>query len=134
MGQSAASNCEQPSYQSSYRSRSYRHKRSSSIEVPTIYVLGRIIRIIKFFFSKLSFLQPQKNAVFYITYQIIILNFQTDTFGQAVKTQIRVIIRLLHLHHMNLVVRKPVFGVSDQVQHNPGCTATEDGKRLEISD
>ena len=28
--------------------------------VPTIYVLGRIIRIIKFFFSKLSFLQPQK--------------------------------------------------------------------------
>ena len=23
------------------------------------------------------------------------------------------------------VVRKPVFGVSDQVQHKPGCTATE---------
>ena len=28
---------------------------------------------------------------------------------------------------MSLVVRKPVFGVSDQVRHNPGCTATEDG-------
>ena len=27
----------------------------------------------------------------------------------------------------SLVVRKPVFGVSDQVQHKPGCTATEDG-------
>ena len=31
-------------------------------------------------------------------------------------------------------MRKPVFGVSDQVQRKPGCTATEDGKRLEISD
>ena len=27
-----------------------------------------------------------------------------------------------------------VFGVSDQVQHKPGCAATEDSKRLEISD
>ena len=30
-------------------------------------------------------------------------------------------------------MRKPVFGVSDQVPHKLGCTATEDGKRLEIS-
>ena len=30
-------------------------------------------------------------------------------------------------------MRKPVFGVSDQVLHKPGCTATEDGWRLEIS-
>ena len=29
-------------------------------------------------------------------------------------------------------MRKPVFGVSDQVPHKPGCTATEDGWRLEI--
>ena len=28
---------------------------------------------------------------------------------------------------ISLVVRKPVFGVSDQVPHKPGCTATEDG-------
>ena len=28
---------------------------------------------------------------------------------------------------MNLVLRKPVFGVSDQVLHKPGCAATEDG-------
>ena len=35
---------------------------------------------------------------------------------------------------MSLVVRKPVFGVSDQVRHKPGCTTTEDDKRLEISD
>ena len=28
---------------------------------------------------------------------------------------------------LSLVVRKPVFGVSDQVRHKPGCTATEDG-------
>ena len=41
---------------------------------------------------------------------------------------------LLHglQEYMSLVVRKPVFGVSDQVRHKPGCTATEDGQRLEI--
>ena len=33
---------------------------------------------------------------------------------------------------MSLVVRKPVFGVSDQVWHNPGCTVTEDGYKFEI--
>ena len=27
---------------------------------------------------------------------------------------------------MSLVVRKPVFGVSDQVPHKPGCATTED--------
>ena len=31
-------------------------------------------------------------------------------------------------------MRKPVFGVSDQVRHKPGLTVTEDGYRLEISD
>ena len=34
---------------------------------------------------------------------------------------------------MSLVVRKPVFGVFHQVPHKPGCTATDDGWRLEIS-
>ena len=29
--------------------------------------------------------------------------------------------------YMSLIVRKPVFGISDQVRHKPGCTATEDG-------
>ena len=29
--------------------------------------------------------------------------------------------------YMSLVLRKPVFGVSDQVRHKPGCTATENG-------
>ena len=32
----------------------------------------------------------------------------------------------LELDHMSLVVRNPVFGVSDQVPHKPGCTTTED--------
>ena len=30
-------------------------------------------------------------------------------------------------NQMSLVVRKPVFGVSDQVSHKQGCTATGDG-------
>ena len=29
-------------------------------------------------------------------------------------------------YNMSLVARKPVFGVSDQVRHKPGCTAIED--------
>ena len=29
--------------------------------------------------------------------------------------------------NMSLLVRKPVFGVSDQVPNKPGCTVTEDG-------
>ena len=39
----------------------------------------------------------------------------------------------LHAHkaftvdRMSHVVRKPIFGVADQVRHKPGCTATEDG-------
>ena len=28
---------------------------------------------------------------------------------------------------ISLVLRKPVFGFSDQVRYKPGCTATEDG-------
>ena len=35
---------------------------------------------------------------------------------------------------MRRVMRKPVFGVSGQVRHKPGCTTTEDSWRLEISD
>ena len=35
--------------------------------------------------------------------------------------------------YLSLVVRKPVFGVSDQVPHKPGSTTTQDCERLEIS-
>ena len=35
---------------------------------------------------------------------------------------------------MSHVLRKPVFGVSDQIRHKPGCTTTEDGWRIEIPD
>ena len=32
------------------------------------------------------------------------------------------------IDNLSRVMRKPVFGVSDQVRHkSPGCTATEDG-------
>ena len=37
------------------------------------------------------------------------------------------------LLHMSCIMRKPIFGVSDQVRHKLGCTATEDGERLNIS-
>ena len=38
------------------------------------------------------------------------------------------------LGQISRVMRKPVFEVSDQARHKPGCTSTEEGKRLEISD
>ena len=36
--------------------------------------------------------------------------------------------------YLSLVVRKPAFGVSDQVRHKPSCTATKDGLRHDILD
>ena len=33
---------------------------------------------------------------------------------------------------MSHIVRKPVFGVSEQVRHKPGCTTTENSQRFEI--
>ena len=33
---------------------------------------------------------------------------------------------------MSLVVRKPVFGGSDQVRHKPGCAITEYGLKFRI--
>ena len=33
----------------------------------------------------------------------------------------------LHMINVSRGVRKPVFGVSDQVWHKPACAATEDG-------
>ena len=35
---------------------------------------------------------------------------------------------------VSLVVRKPVFEVSDLIRHKPVCTTTEDSYRLETSD
>ena len=35
---------------------------------------------------------------------------------------------------MSRIMRKPVFGVSDQVQHKQGCTAKDNGSRLEMLD
>ena len=36
--------------------------------------------------------------------------------------------------HMSHIMRKPVFGVSDQVRLKQGCSASEASKSLEISD
>ena len=43
---------------------------------------------------------------------------------------------LPHLYgsFLSCIARKPAFGVSDQVRHKQGCTITEDGSSLEISD
>ena len=38
------------------------------------------------------------------------------------------------LHDMSLVMRRPVFGVCDQVRLKPACSATETCQGLEILD
>ena len=43
-------------------------------------------------------------------------------------------LNLEEISKIGLVVRKPVFGVSDQVRHKPVCRTREDGYRLEITD
>ena len=43
-------------------------------------------------------------------------------------------IRWVFHDNFSRVMRKPVFGVSNQVKHKPGCTATEDCLSLEILD
>ena len=62
---------------------------------------------------------------------------QTNSISQNLKkltTKTNYAVPLVKRLKMSLVVRKPVFGVSDQVRHEPSCTATEDGWGLEISD
>ena len=64
-------------------------------------------------------------------------NFVIDFLGtyELMKQQIRKNeCKKVFIIKMSLVVRKPVFGVSHQVRHKPGCTTTEDGWTLEISD
>ena len=34
---------------------------------------------------------------------------------------------LIFRYHMSHIMRKPVFGVSDQVRHKSGCATTDDG-------
>ena len=36
--------------------------------------------------------------------------------------------------YLSCIMRKTVLRISDQVRHKLGCTAIEDGQRLEISD
>ena len=52
-----------------------------------------------------------------------------DFFQQAI---IQAQSAAMQVCYLSLVVRKPVFGVSDQVRHKLGCTTTEDGYRLEF--
>ena len=55
-----------------------------------------------------------------------------NVFNQSIESKIVVSIfifaflQVIH-YHLSLVVRKPVFGVSDQVRHKPGCTVIQDG-------
>ena len=51
------------------------------------------------------------------------INFATYNIGVSTKCTNAVIVN----KQMSLVVRKPVFGVSDLVPHKPGCITTQDG-------
>ena len=75
-------------------------------------------------------------SVSYIKLKLAIIR-QSDYIGTFTSTFAthECYLPVLGVHvYMSLVLRKPVFGVSDQVRHKPGCTALEDGWRLEIPD
>ena len=56
-------------------------------------------------------------------------NFMTRLYAksQSPNDGVRRVALAFHLYKLSLVVRKPVFGVSDLVRHKPGCIAIEDG-------
>ena len=49
-----------------------------------------------------------------------------NAFDHTINTLKLSLCNYLKSPKMSLVVRKPVFGVFDQVRHKPGCTTTED--------
>ena len=55
------------------------------------------------------------------------VNFMLNDFTTLTSCMNNILDELLTYNDFSLVVRNPVFGVSDQVRHKPGCTATEDG-------
>ena len=57
--------------------------------------------------------------------EVLIQNLSKNIRGDMVLLKFHMKTRMLM--NMSLVVRKSVFGVSDQVRHISGCTATEDG-------
>ena len=72
------------------------------------------------------------NTLDFVTIKLLSLIF--DSKYTAVNTiKLKQILFCFHqlqldsVWQMSLVVRKPVFGVSDQVRHKPGCAATKDG-------
>ena len=85
---------------------------------------------------KLSAATDQPNFKFLILLYYLSSEQQRQT-GWMCSPIITFFVQLRHVLmtwlYMGLVVRKPVFGVSDQVPHKPGCTDIDD-ERLEISD
>ena len=68
------------------------------------------------------------------SFQVNIEHYEGQSGDRIISSYVTSQYIALAAYDMSLVVRKPVFGVSDLVRHKPGCTATEDGWRLEISD
>ena len=59
------------------------------------------------------------------------IEFKAEACSSSLITNNETITQVLH--HLSLVVRNPVFGVSDQIRQKPDCTIKEDGYMLEIS-
>ena len=70
--------------------------------------------------------QVSINMAFLITVKVLI---NARAFIRIIFFMERVmgVYQRLEFLQMSLVVRKPVFGVSDQTPHKPGSTATQDG-------
>ena len=73
--------------------------------------------------SAVSNMQISIIILLHCTYKVFFLRKNNNNLTHIV------IFFLKHCTYMSLVVRKPVFGVSNQVRHKPGCTTTEEMAR-----
>ena len=81
-----------------------------------------ILNVLKFSLSDVSheiFRQTTKEQ--------IKTDVQSDQPTHSLIITLIVVLPRLYNLFMSLVVRKPVFGVSDRVRHKPGFAVTEDG-------
>ena len=93
------------------RSALFKHiKQNTSVEIAMLEKQEKIFNTIKF------------------------LSAGTDMYGQTVQTQKRpLLIMVCTVSFLSLVMRKPVFGVCDQLRLKPACSADATSYGLEIS-
>ena len=75
--------------------------------------------------AKFSGVQKFRNFTIYAIFVLSIKSGVQVGLNFVFQQNYSKLVTSTHLGQMSLVVKKPVFGVSDKVRQKPGCTATE---------